>query len=220
MPVYDVAIVDYGLGNLFSIEQACKHVGLSVRLASTLQELQDARSVILPGVGAFGDAMQSLHRLGLVEGLKDMARAGKPMLGICLGQQLLFSGSDEFGSHEGLDIIKGWVKYFPPMEHAGRRLKVPQVGWNPVEPVEGALDGCWDGTLLDGIAPGTPFYFVHSCHVVPESPETVLCESRFGDMRFCSGSMIDNIVAFQFHPERSGENGLRLYKNFGELIRQ
>ena len=213
----DVAIIDYGLGNLFSIKHACEHVGLSVAVTNDPREVVAAKSVILPGVGAFGDAMDALNRLDLVSPIKDVAERGTPLLGICLGQQLLFSSSEEFGAHKGLDILPGTVRYFPVQKIDGRTYKVPQVGWNAIRPPENAPD-TWKGTLLEGVTPGTDMYFVHSCHVVPDSDDVVLSMTRYGDVAFCSGSRLGNITAFQFHPERSGVEGLTIYSNFAKLI--
>lgn len=218
MSKFDVAIIDYGLGNLFSIKHACEHVGLTVEVTSDATTVTTARSVILPGVGAFGDAMRSLEKLDLISPLKDVAASGTPLLGICLGQQLLFSESEEFGHTKGLDLIPGKVQYFPVQTVEGRTLKVPQVGWNTITPPDND-PAAWEGTLLDGVAPGTDMYFVHSCHAVPENTEAVLTMTTYGDVHFCSGSRHGNITAFQFHPERSGIAGLQIYKNFSQQIR-
>lgn len=214
----DVAIIDYGLGNLFSIKHACEHVGLSIEITNSPDTVINARSVILPGVGAFGDAMHALKRLDLIAPLKDVAERGTPLLGICLGQQLLFSRSEEFGAHEGLDILPGRVQYFPVQQIDGRTYKVPQVGWNAILPPNND-PAAWKGTLLEGVTPGTDMYFVHSCHVVPDSDDLVLSSTTYGNVEFSSGSHKGNITAFQFHPERSGTEGLIVYANFAKLIR-
>lgn len=214
----EVAIIDYGLGNLFSIKHACEQVGLSVIITEKAAEIQEARSVILPGVGAFGDAMDALKRLDLITPIKELAVNGKPLLGICLGQQLLFSESEEFGSHKGLDLIPGRVRYFPVQEIDGRNYKVPQVGWNSITPPSTRTNG-WDGTLLEGLKPGTNMYFVHSCYVEPENDDAILATTSYGHVDFCSATHHKNIIAFQFHPERSGEEGIHVYQNFANLIR-
>ncbi|MGE4192510.1 MAG: imidazole glycerol phosphate synthase subunit HisH [Pseudodesulfovibrio sp.] len=214
----DVAIIDYGLGNLYSIKHACEYMGLSVEVTNDPAAVTRAKSVILPGVGAFGDAMNALKRLDLVSPLKDVADSDIPLMGICLGQQLLFSSSEEFGAHEGLGLIPGRVQYFPIQEIDGRTYKVPQVGWNTIHPPEDD-PGRWAGTLLEGVSPGADMYFVHSCHVVPDSDEVMLCTTTYGDVAFSSGSFYKNITAFQFHPERSGTEGLAVYANFAKLIR-
>jgi len=212
----EVVIIDYGLGNLFSIKQACTYAGLSVQISQDREELLAAKAVILPGVGAFGDAMNALERLDLVGPIKDIAARGTPLLGICLGQQLLFTESEEFGAHKGLDLIPGSVRYFPVQTIDGRTLKVPQVGWNTILPPDGVS---WETTLLEGVAPGTAMYFVHSCHVVPEAKDIVLTTTRYGEVKFCSGCRLGNITAFQFHPERSGKEGLAVYSNLAKHIR-
>ncbi|WP_319543655.1 imidazole glycerol phosphate synthase subunit HisH [uncultured Pseudodesulfovibrio sp.] len=214
----DVAIIDYGLGNLFSIKHACEYVGLSVQITNKTDEIISARSVILPGVGAFGDAMKALNRLDLIAPIKDVAASGTPLLGICLGQQLLYSESEEFGAHKGLDLIPGTVQYFPVQKIKERTFKVPQVGWNTINP---PVDNphAWDGTILHGVTPGASMYFVHSCYVIPDDDDSVLTMTKYGNIEFSSGSHLNNITAFQFHPERSGTDGLIVYKNFAQLIR-
>lgn len=219
MAKFDVAIIDYGLGNLFSIKHACEHVGLTVQITADAKEVMAAHSVILPGVGAFGDAMNALERLDLISPLKDVAHSQMPLMGICLGQQLLFSESEEFGHTKGLDLIPGKVQYFPVQKAGDRTLKVPMVGWNSITPPQNETSR-WSGTLMEGVAPGTDMYFVHSCYVVPENPAAILTMTQYGDIKFCSGSHQGNITAFQFHPERSGEDGLLIYKNFAQQIRR
>lgn len=216
MDKIDVAIIDYGLGNLFSIKHACEHVGLSVQITNDAKEVVAARSVILPGVGAFADAMKSLVKLDLVSPIKDVAASNTPLLGICLGQQLLFTESEEFGNTKGLDLIPGKVQYFPVQTVEDRTLKVPQVGWNTITP---PTANAWHGTLLESVPLGTDMYFVHSCYVVPENTDAVLTVTTYGEVEFCSGSRHKNITAFQFHPERSGVGGLQIYKNFLQQIR-
>lgn len=212
----DVAIVDYNLGNLYSVKHACAHIGLHAEITSSKEAIANARAVILPGVGAYGDAMATLHRLDLVSVLRDIASSGKPLIGICLGIQLLMTESYEFGRHPGLGIIEGTVVRFDrPTEH-GRALKVPQIGWNRVCHAESAG---WDGTLLDSVADGEYMYFVHSYIVQPEDPSVVLSTSRYGQIEFCSSVQRGNVFACQFHPERSGVEGLRVYRNLARLIR-
>lgn len=202
-----VAIVDYGLGNLFSVLHACRHVGMKAKLTSSRSEILDARAVILPGVGAFGDAMATLRRLDLVEALRDIAAEGTPFLGICLGLQLLMSESHEFGLHQGLGIIPGEVVRLQTSQTDGRTLKVPQVGWNAIQ------GGPWENTLLKGLTNGEAMYFVHSFYVKPAESEVVLSRTRYGPTEFCSSLGRGNLFACQFHPERSGPAGLRIYEN-------
>jgi len=216
-----VAIVDYGLGNLYSVKQACQHVGLQANITSSKSEILAADAVILPGVGAFGDAMDNLRRLDLVTVLQEIAASSKPLLGVCLGMQLLMAESYEFGWHQGLGIIDGSVvKIDNPMD-AGRQLKVPQIGWNTIwmpEIVSSIPGRLWDGTLLDGIMDGEFMYFVHSYIIRPQDSSVALSITRYGQIEFCSSFCQRNIFACQFHPERSGNRGLIIYQNLARRI--
>ena len=212
-----VAIIDYGMGNLFSVQQACRHAGLSVGITSSARAIREADAVILPGVGAFGDAMATLARLGLVEILREAAASGKPLAGICLGMQLLMTESYEFGRHQGLGLIEGEVVRFEHPGSGSSMLKVPQIGWNRLSRPEG---GSWDGSVLEGLRDGEWMYFVHSFYVKPADARVVLATSRYGDIEFCSSLRCGNLVACQFHPERSGPAGLRVYHNLAALVRR
>ncbi|MDP9268913.1 MAG: imidazole glycerol phosphate synthase subunit HisH [Acidobacteriota bacterium] len=205
-----VAIVDYGLGNLFSVRMACEQVGMAATVTSVAREILTADAVILPGVGAFGDAMAALERLDLVAVILDAVAQGKPLFGVCLGFQLLMSESEEFGIHRGLGVIEGRVRSLGAPTEKGRRLKVPQVGWNQVR---SAGDGSWEGTALAGVADGGYMYFVHSYIVEPSAPEVVLSTTRYGDVEFCSSAAAGSVFGCQFHPERSGAEGLLIYSN-------
>jgi len=209
------AIVDYGLGNLFSVSRACGHAGMSPVITSSADDILAADIVFLPGVGAFGDAMDALRRADLVKPLLDYAQSGKPLVGICLGLQLLMSESREFGVHDGLGLIEGPVVRFDNPREGDRALKVPQVGWNRISPPAGGPD--WSGTLLDTTGNGEYMYFVHSYHACPASPSTILAISRYGDREFCSAVRSDNVYAFQFHPEKSGPAGLEIYRSAAKL---
>lgn len=224
-----VAIVDYGLGNLFSVRNACEFVGLEPVVTQSAEEIFKAGVVILPGVGAFGDAMECLRRLDLISPLRDVAASGTPLVGICLGMQLLMNESSEFGKHEGLGVIPGSVVRFQdPVESNDQNstsepLKVPQVGWNRVYgpsstdmPFRGSRDH-WSGSLLDGLKEGDHFYFTHSFYVRPDDCGVILSLSRYGHIEFCSSLRARNVFAFQFHPERSGATGLTVYRNLARL---
>jgi imidazole glycerol-phosphate synthase subunit HisH len=218
----NVAIVDYGMGNLFSVKRACENVGLDAIITSSCEDIESADAVILPGVGAFGDAMDTLERLELVSLLQETARSGKPLLGICLGVQLLMTESFEFGRHKGLGLFKGPVVRFDGPAEGSRKLKVPQVGWNRIIKARNNAenqDDPWAGTLLDGVCDEEFIYFVHSYIVQPEDKNVVLSTTRYGQIEFCSSLGQGNIFACQFHPERSGAQGLKVYQNLASLIR-
>lgn len=210
-----VAIVDYGLGNLFSVLHACQKVGLKAAITAERAAIEGAQAVILPGVGAFGDAMDTLRRLDLVDLLREVALSDKPLLGICLGMQLLMSQSHEFGLHQGLGIVPGDVVRLDQPREADRALKVPQVGWNRVRP---PAPGAWTGTLLEGLEPGEFMYFVHSFYCRPQDPSLVLGRTAYGQVDFCSALGRGNLLACQFHPERSGQAGLLVYRNLAQRL--
>ena len=214
-----VAIIDYGLGNLYSVKHACAHAGLDGMITSSHAEILSAGAIILPGVGAYGDAMKTLHALDLVTVLHEFAGSGRPLMGICLGMQLLMSESCEFGRFRGLGLIEGMVVPFGEPREGERRLKVPQIGWNgihrarPVSEREG-----WRGTLLADLVEGEPMYFVHSYIAQPADARVELAVSRYGDTEFCSALQSGNVMACQFHPERSGPQGLRIYQNLAAIV--
>jgi glutamine amidotransferase len=193
-------IIDYGSGNLRSVQKAFEHVGAHAEIGADVRRMRDARGLVLPGVGAFGPAMAEIEARGLTEPIRERVAAGVPFLGVCLGLQLLFERSEENPGVSGLGILKGEVRLLPP------GMKVPHIGWNQVDLVE-------DCDLFDGIPDGTAFYFVHSYVVVPARPADVLTTTDYG-VTFASGVALDNLAAFQFHPEKSSTLGLRLYENF------
>jgi glutamine amidotransferase len=210
-----VQIVDYRLGNLFSIQQACAHVGLDAFVSDSADELQTVDGIVLPGVGAYGNAMQSLNDLQLTEPLQQAAEAGKPLFGICLGMQLLFEGSEEFGEHEGLGLISGKIVRIPDQILNGRQLRVPNVGWNRIE----FANGRGGEPVLNGVSDNTFMYFVHSycAQSVPEADR--LTTTMYGEFRYCSAVLRGSILGCQFHPEKSAQAGLRLYENWARSLR-
>lgn len=218
-----VAIVDYGLGNLYSVKHACTHVGLPAQITCDPREILSAEAAILPGVGAFGDAMATLRRLDLVGVLRDFVATGKPFVGICLGLQLLMRESEEFGSYAGLGIIEGIVVRFDAPTRGTRRLKVPHIGWNGIYRVARspslAADP-WSRTLLQDVVDGEPMYFVHSYLAKPADSHLLLSTSSYGHIEFCSALQHRNITACQFHPERSGPRGLQIYRNLAEQVQE
>jgi len=205
-----VAVVDYGLGNLYSVCRACEHAGMEPSVTGAADDLFAADAVVLPGVGAFADAMAALNERGLGEALQHLAGEGKPLFGVCLGLQLLMSESHEFGVHPGLGLIDGVVERLP----ADNGRKVPQVGWNRIAAPAGVDSS---GSVLDG-AEGTYVYFVHSYYVRPSDPSVVFSESRFGPLAFCSSVRQGNVFGCQFHPERSASQGLAIYRNMARLL--
>ena len=213
-----VAIVDYGLGNLFSVEQACAFVGLNSIVTNSKKDILGADAVILPGVGAYGDAMLTLYRLDLVHVLRDIVVTPTPIVGICLGLQLLMTESYEFGRYKGLGIIEGPVVRFDAPKEKERILKIPQIGWNRVfQPANGLR---WNGTLLDGMDDAEYMYFVHSFTVQPQDSNVVLSTSRYGHIEFCSSIHYHNVFACQFHPERSGPEGIKIYRNLARQLKR
>lgn len=207
----NVAIVDYHLGNLFSVIQSCENVGIHAELCSDGSKLAEYDAIILPGVGAFGEAMQNMHELGLVEPLRMLAEEGKPIFGICLGLQLLFTRSEEFGTMDGLGIIPGTIKKFQS-EVNGERVKVPQICWNQIDTPEGAD---WTQTPLREIENKQFMYFVHSYYAKPDDAKYTLTQTTYGGTEYTSAVIAKpNIFATQFHPEKSGVPGLSIYRNW------
>ncbi|MBC7326069.1 MAG: imidazole glycerol phosphate synthase subunit HisH [Moorella sp. (in: Bacteria)] len=200
-----LAIIDYGMGNLLSVQKALARLGYPAEITADPAVVAAAPGVILPGVGAFGDAMASLQQRGLVAAIRDVVGRGVPFLGICLGLQLLFSISEEGGAVAGLDLLAGEVRRLP----AG--LKVPHMGWNQVQLLQ-------PGDLFRGIPQGTNFYFVHSYYVEPTDRSVVTGTTEYG-LSFAASVQQGNLFGVQFHPEKSSRWGLEVLKNFGELVR-
>ena len=205
-----IAIIDYGMGNLRSVQKGFEKVGFDAVVTADPKVVLEAERVVLPGVGAFPDCMRNLEQGGFVEPLLKVIQGGRPFLRICLGLQLLFTESEEFGVHKGLDVIPGRVIRFPEgMEENGEELKVPHMGWNQL-----AIHS--RPPVFAGIDEGTNVYFVHSYYVKPADQAVVAATTGYG-IEFCAAIWKDNIVATQFHPEKSQEKGLRILKNFGEM---
>ncbi len=200
-----IAIINYGMGNLRSVQAGLEHVGQEAFITDDPKKIMDAPAVVLPGVGAFGDAINRLEETGLGDAFCEAVESGKPCLGICLGLQLLFSESEEGGLYRGLDIIPGRVIRF------SNQLKVPHMGWNQLD-IKNP-----DMVIFEGIPDGSYMYFVHSYYVQPEDPDVIAANTDYG-VSFTSMIAKDNLFAMQFHPEKSQEIGLRLLRNFGSLI--
>jgi len=195
-----VVIVDFGAGNLHSVSRAVVNAGTRPLVTSNPSYLDDAEAVIVPGVGAAADTMSNLRASGFVEPIRDYIASGRPFLGVCMGQQALFEVSEEGGEHQCLGILPGRVVRF------SNGLKVPHMGWNQVRIVK-------QHPIFEGVDDGSYFYFVHSYYPQPADPDVVIGETEYG-VTFASVIARDNIVATQFHPEKSGEAGLRMYANF------
>lgn len=197
-----IAVIDYGMGNLRSVQKAFEYIGQSAKITDKAIDLKDASHIVLPGVGAFKDAMTALNRSGIVETLKNEIAKGKPFLGICLGMQMLFDKSYEDGEHEGLGLIKGQVVRFDTT------LKVPHIGWNELQLKKRTR-------LFDGVD-DMNFYFVHSYHASGCNAEDVETTCNY-DYEFVSSVNKDNVWGAQFHPEKSGDTGLKLLSNFSKI---
>lgn len=196
-----LSIVDYGMGNLRSVEKALAKLGFEAKLVSTPAEVQGADKLVLPGVGAFGDAMKGLHERGLVEPVREYARSGRPLMGICLGMQIFFESSEEDPGIEGLGLIPGTVKRFT---QSG--MKIPHMGWNDLKILNGSK-------LLSGLGNSPYVYFVHSYYVAPNDAAVAAATTRYGD-EFVSAVETGNLWGTQFHPEKSQEHGLKILQNF------
>jgi glutamine amidotransferase len=201
-----IAIIDYGMGNLRSVQKGFERVGREAVVTSDAKTILSAGKVVLPGVGAFPDCMRNLEQNGLIDAVHQTVRSGKPFLGICLGLQLLFTESEEFGISKGLDIIKGRVVRFKGPEFTG--LKIPHMGWNTISIKRRA-------PALQDVPDNSHVYFVHSFHVVPEDKNVIATTTPYG-IEFVSSIWKDNIFAVQFHPEKSQTLGLSILKRFGE----
>jgi len=202
-----IAIIDYEMGNLRSVQKGFETVGYEAVVTRDPVVIDRASHVVLPGVGAFGDCVTNLTQFGLVEPLRRSISQGKPFLGICLGLQVLFTESEEFGSHQGLDIFKGKVRRFSFSEHEAKGFKIPHMGWNSIHIRN-------PSPLLKEIQPGSYVYFVHSYYVEPVETKVICTETTYG-VPFVSSVAQDNIFACQFHPEKSQRIGLQLLRNFG-----
>jgi glutamine amidotransferase len=198
-----IAIVDYGAGNLRSVANAITSLGYQPKITSSPKDVINARVVIMPGVGAAGDTMASLRKLGLVDPIRRYITEGRPFLGVCMGLQILFAETEEDGCSRCLDIIPGQVKRLPSGQ------KIPHMGWNQVKQI-------FSHEVFEGIPDEANFYFVHSFYAEPRDKSLVAGETEYG-IPICSVLTKDKLIAIQFHPEKSGEMGLKIYRNFLKL---
>jgi len=206
-----ISILDYGACNLFNITRAFEHIGAEVEIVSTPETVMAATRLVVPGVGAFRDSMEEIKIRGHAEAIVDFVRSGRPLLGICVGMQILFEMSEEFGDHPGLGILKGKVRAIPQQTVSGEAQKIPHIGWNTLLPGERN----WQGSVLAPLENKTPaVYFVHSFAAHPEQKTIELAVCDYGGHSLCAAIQHENISAMQFHPERSGPVGLSILRQF------
>lgn len=208
-----IAIVDYGLGNLYSLTKAVKFFTPNVIITDNSDIIKKASAIILPGVGAFAAGMQGLKKRNLIDPIKNFAKSGKPMLGICLGAQLMLSKGFEFGEHDGLAIIPGIVEIFP--ESVANKNKIPHIGWNQIYPPKNVK---WKEGLFYKDLDQANVYFVHSYIMTPDNPNNIIALTEYGGLKFCAATKKDNIYGTQFHPEKSGPIGLTILENFIKIV--
>lgn len=208
--MFDIVIVDYDCGNLFSIIRALERFKVNISVTQDTKVIINADRLILPGVGSFKEGMMNLKKRNLIEPIITFAKTGKPLLGICLGMQLLVDSSEEFGFHEGLGLISGATVQLRPINKA----KIPHVGWNSLLIPEHQSLADWKNSLLREFVPGQDVYFVHSFVVVPKFKKDCITVTHYGQVEFASVIKKDNVTGCQFHPEKSGKNGIKMIKNF------
>lgn len=212
-----VVVIDYGIGNVFSVCNALKQTGIEPNLTRNPTAIMAADRVILPGVGAFGRAMDALHEYGLVDMLRRYVDTGRPFLGICIGMQLLMDSSSEFGETKGLGFIPGRVDRIPGTTTDGSVMRVPHISWGDVGPAQSVSEDEWKKTPLANGDARDSFYFVHSFHATPDDPAHLLATVDYGGNKITAAVRRDNMTGVQFHPERSGPAGLRLLERFVNL---
>jgi imidazole glycerol-phosphate synthase subunit HisH len=208
-----IAIIDYQLSNMFSVKHAFDHLGIPAIITSDPKKVTESIGAVLPGVGAFGDAMDNLGKFKLDKAILDFVKQGKPLLGVCLGLQLVFTDSTEFGHHKGLNLLKGTVVKFPEFNSKEESVRIPQIGWNTIyQPTKGA----WKDTPLRSLKNKSYMYFVHSFYVKPSDPSVVTSLTNYQGIEYCSSAGKNNVFATQFHPEKSGAEGIGIYKDWVE----
>ena len=211
----ELTLVDYGMGNLLSVQRAFEFSFGRVVVTDSPKRIEEASKLILPGVGAFKDGMAELEKRGLVEPIRRYCKENRPFLGICLGMQMMLDMSHEFGLTSGLGVIPGTVLPLPDRSPEGVPNKIPHIGWSEVQKRAGG--DSWSGTILESIPADSSFYFVHSFHAVPEDTSHILSECDYNGSRFAAVIRSGNLYGCQFHPEKSGPDGLTLLKNFMAL---
>jgi glutamine amidotransferase len=212
-----VLVVDYGVGNLLSVCRALEACGAAVELDGSPERIPQAERVVVPGVGAFGDCMRELGRRKLIQPILDYVVTGKPVLGICVGMQMMMQVGEEFGEHAGLGLASGSVRAIPSTSSDGASHKIPHIGWNAL--LKPSPETVWEGTILDGVAPGSACYFVHSFTAEPVDDHIRLADCTYNGRCISAALRIGNVYGTQFHPEKSGPIGLHILKNFLALNR-
>ena len=209
-----VTVVDFGVGNILSMQRALNHCGGDVSLATAAEAIRDADRLVLPGVGAFGTCIGKLRDSGLTDPILEFARTGRPFLGVCVGMQMMFDASEEYGEHGGLGLLPGRVRRIPSLSATGARLKVPHIGWNNLSAPE---SDSWNKGLLRNFVPNRPVYFVHSFQAEPADSSHRLADCEYGGWRLSAAVFRDNLFGCQFHPEKSGVTGLGILSSFLSL---
>lgn len=213
MTAHPVTVIDYGIGNLLNVVRALQHEGGQVTVVDQATQVETLpERLVLPGVGAFADGMRELRGRGFDDLVRRFADSGRPFLGICVGAQMLFDSGEEFGEHAGLGLIPGRVQPVPAFDSSGARLRIPHIGWSRLE--RPAARESWAGTILSRTPAREPVYFVHSFAPVPAIEQHRLADTLYGGVRICAAVARDQIFGCQFHPERSGEQGLAVLSAF------
>lgn len=212
-----LVVIDYGVGNLLSVCRAFEACGAKVELTGAAERIAAADRLVVPGVGAFGDCTDELNRRRLVGPILEFIASGRPVLGICVGMQMLLSVGEEFGEHAGLGVVPGRVRAIPSTTADGCAHKIPHIGWSAL--VKPSADTEWAGTILAGVAPGTTCYFVHSFTAEPQDARYRLADCGYNGRQISAAIRAGNVYGTQFHPEKSGEVGLRILRNFLALER-
>ncbi len=208
----EIAIINYGMNNLYSVQNACNNLGINSVITDDHEVILNSKIVILPGVGAYGEAIQNIKSKKLDKSIYDFISTGKPFFAVCLGMQLLFDKSSEFGSTDGLGIIKGKVSRFD--SDIKKKLIVPHVGWNKVS----FNNNNYKNSVMQNNLNEEFMYFVHSYYVTPSSKDIELTSTTYQDTTYCSSIVMENITAFQFHPEKSGNNGKKIFSEIKKLL--
>ncbi|MBG78871.1 MAG: imidazole glycerol phosphate synthase subunit HisH [Alphaproteobacteria bacterium] len=211
-----VTLIHYDIGNLLSVERALHHLGADFTIAKTPEQIENADKLILPGVGAFSSCVNEVKNRGFEAPIKQAVDSGKYLLGICVGMQMLFETSEEFGTHQGLGFIEGHVKAIPAENTSGQPHKIPHIAWTSLQP-PAQNPAAWDDPLLSGITPNAEVYFVHSFTAHPDHAQNRVADSYYGGNPIASIVKQDNVYGTQFHPEKSGAIGLKILENFLKL---